>query len=505
MQSAAINRDEVVTLALTLALDKFADRARKGLLAFTLFTKNDYEVNWHHAKLCEKLDKFARGEIKRLIVSMPPRHGKSELVSRRLPAFIFGVNPNAQIIATSYGSELATRMNRDVQRIMTMPHYQRLFPKTKLNETKVRTTAEGGALRNADMFEIVGHGGVYRASGVGGAITGMGANFAIIDDPIKNQEEADSITYREKVWDWYTSTLFTRLEKSGSVLLTMTRWHEDDLAGRLLKLAKSDPEADQWEVFEFPALKETENNPEDPRPVGEALWPEKYNVQRLAQIKATAGTRVWNALYQQRPSALEGGIIRRSWIKFYKELPGRLDDCIQSWDMAFKETKKSDFVVGHVWARAGANKYLIAETRDRMDIVATISAVLMLTARFPKSFAKLVEGKANGPAVIQLLKDKVPGLIEVEPEGSKESRLSAVAPEFEAGNIYLPDPGIAPWIHDYVEELVNFPNATHDDRVDATSQALLRLRTAGMDFSKELVPNKITSITAAISRRGDSW
>lgn len=499
------NRDEIVKQALELVLEELTDRARAALLAFTLFTKNDYEINWHHAKLCEKLDKFARGEIPRLIVSMPPRHGKSELVSRRLPAFVFGINPDAQIIATSYGADLAARMNRDVQRIMETPHYARLFPKSTLNESNARTTAAGAALRNSDMFEIVGHAGVYRAAGVGGAITGMGANFAIIDDPIKNQEEADSITYRDKVWDWYTSTLFTRLEKNASVLLTMTRWHEDDLAGRLISLAKQDPNADQWEVFEFPAIKETNENPEDPRAIGEALWPDKYNLERLAKIKASAGSRVWGALYQQRPTALEGGIVKRGWIKFYKQLPARLDEEIQSWDLSFKETKTSDFVVGQVWARAGANKYLLAEIRDRMDIVGAINAISTTAGRFPKTYAKLVEDKANGPAVIQLLKNKISGLIAVTPEGSKESRLSAVAPEFEAGNVFLPDPSIAPWVHDYIEELVNFPNGAHDDRVDATSQALLRFRTSSVDFPQEMVPNRIQTLTSGIAGRREAW
>jgi predicted phage terminase large subunit-like protein len=496
-----LKRDEAVTQALAIVLAQFSERARESLLAFTLFTKNDYEINWHHAKLCEKLDDFANGKIKRLIVSMPPRHGKSELVSRRLPAFILGRLPNSQIIAASYGADLAARMNRDVQRIMESDHYADLFPKSTLNESNVRSAAQGTALRNSDIFEIVNHAGVYRSAGVGGAITGMGANFAIIDDPIKNQEEADSITYRDKVWDWYTSTLYTRLEKEGSVLLTMTRWHEDDLAGRLINLSKADPESDQWEVFEFPAIKDSEENPDDPRALDEALWPGKYDNKRLAKIKATAGSRVWNALYQQRPSALEGGIIKRSWIKFYRELPGRLNEQIQSWDATFKDTKKADFVCGTVWARWQADKYLITEVRGRMDIVSTIQAILTTSARYPKAYAKLVEDKANGPAIISLMKGKVPGLIPIEPEGSKEARLSAVAPDFEAGNVWFPHPDIAPWIHDFIEELVNFPNAKNDDRVDSLTQGLLRLQNAYKnEFSKEMIPDKIKSIASSLGR-----
>jgi hypothetical protein len=266
-----------------LELEDARERARKGLLNFTLYTKPNYSVQWYHRALCRKLNDFAAGKIKRLMVFMPPRHGKSELVSRRLPAFIFGRNPNAQIIATSYAADLAFRMNRDVQRIIDDPRYGQLFPNTTLNNSNVRTVADGSYLRNSDMFEIVGHTGVYRAAGVGGGITGMGGDFLIIDDPIKDQEQADSEVYREKVYDWYASTLYTRAEGDAGILITLTRWHEGDLAGRLLAQAATDPEADQWEVFNFPALKEGAPDEIDHREVDEALWPDKYPVTRLKE------------------------------------------------------------------------------------------------------------------------------------------------------------------------------------------------------------------------------
>lgn len=482
-------------------------RAQNGLLNFTRYTKPDYEVNWHHRLTCKYLNRFVRGEIPRLIVTEPPRHGKSELTSRRLPPFIFGNFPSTSIIGTSYSADLASRMNRDVQRIIDSPEYKEIFPDIHLaGDERLSTRASGAWLRNSDIFEVVGTGGTYRSAGVGGGITGMGGEWLLIDDPIKNQEEADSEVYRNKLWEWYTSTLYTRLEKNGKILITLTRWHEDDLAGRLLALAKADPLADQWVVLNLPAIYEKKDaHPEDPRKEGEALWPEKYSTERLTTLKASVGSRVFNSLYQQRPSAAEGAKVKRNYIRYYKTLPGRFDEIIQSWDFTFKDAKTSDYVVGQVWGRAGANKYLLDEVRDRMDIIASINAMLALSAKWPKAFAKLVEDKANGPAIIQIVQTKLSGVIPVEPEGSKDARLISVVPEYEAGNVYYPDPSIAPWIHDHVEEIVGFPTAKFRDRVDATSQALKRLRDGGNStFTKEFIPNRISSITAGL-RGAETW
>lgn len=225
------------------------------MLAFTTYTMPTYEVGWHHRAVCEALDDLYAGIITRLMISMPPRHGKSELVSRRFPSYILGRDPDAQVIATSYSADLASMMNRDVQRIMDSEEYARIFPETRLGASNIRSLA-GGTLRNSDIFEVVGHRGRYRSAGVGGGITGMGMQFGIIDDPFKNREEADSPTIREKVWDWYTSTFYTRLEKNARVLVTCTRWHEDDLSGRLLRLQEEDPEADQWVEIRLPAIAE---------------------------------------------------------------------------------------------------------------------------------------------------------------------------------------------------------------------------------------------------------
>ena len=448
--------------------------ARRGLLDFTTYTFPKYVVGWHHRELCDVLDRFVKGEIPRLIITMPPRHGKSELVSRRLPARIFGRNPDASVIACSYIDTLASRMNRDVQRIIDSDAYRRVYPKVWLEGSNVRTQTHGKYLRNSDVFEIVGFKGQYISAGIGGGITGMGGDFLLIDDPVKNQEEASSPTYRAKAWEWYVSTLYPRLEGEdggeGCILLTMTRWDEDDLAGRLIQLSRDDPEADQWTVFNFPAICE---DPEPFREIGDPLWPYKYALPRLKKIKATAGSRVWNALYQQRPSALEGNIIKKLWERPYMILPEKFDQQWFSWDLRFGDSKaRGSYVNAQLWGSIGANVYLIDQIRGRWSFVETIKFFVRFCAKWPRVLTKLIEEKANGSALMSILENKIGGLIKVNPTASKEARLSAVSPMFEAGNVLTPHESIAPWIAEWWNEVKSFPNAKFDDQVDCTSQAL---------------------------------
>lgn len=443
--------------------------ARRHMSDFVLYVDRNYQMNWHHQLLCEYLDRLAQKEIRRLMVFMPPRHGKSELVSRKFPAFLLGNKPDTSIISCSYAFDLASRMNRDVQRLIDSPEYEQLFPNSRLFGKNIRSTARGSYLRNSDIFEIVNHRGVYRSAGVGGGITGMGGEYIIIDDPVKNREEADSATYREKVYNWYTSTLYTRLEKDGCILLTLTRWHEDDLAGKLLKA--SEDGADQWTILELPAICEEPIKSYDIRREGEALWKWKYDESALSKMKATVGSRDWAALYQQHPTPGEGGTFKREWWNYYKVLPSGLYDYVQSWDCTFKDAQSSDYVVGQVWARKGSSRYLLDQVRGRMSFTETIRAVRSLSAKWPQAVRKLIEDKANGTAVIDVLRKELPGLVPVEPEGGKIVRANAVTAVVEAGNVFLPDPSIAPWVHDFVEEHALFPNGSNDDQVDAQSQA----------------------------------
>lgn len=443
--------------------------ARRTMGDFVLYVDDNYRMNWHHRLLCDYLDKLACKEIRRLMVFMPPRHGKSELVSRKFPAYLLGRNPDTSIISCSYSADLASRMNRDVQRLIDSERYLELFPGTQLSNQHTRRFYETRYTRNNNMFEVVDKKGTYRSSGVGGGITGMGGEYIIIDDPVKNREDADSATMREKVYDWYTSTLYTRLEKDGCILLTLTRWHEDDLAGKLLKAAQEG--ADQWTILELPAVCEYPPKPYDVRQEGEALWKWKYDEEALEKMKVTVGSRDWAALYQQHPTPGEGGTFKREWWNYYKVLPDGLYDFVQSWDCTFKDAQSSDYVVGQVWARKGSSRYLLDQVRGRMSFTETLRAIRSLSAKWPQAIRKLVEDKANGTAVIDVLRKEIPGLIPVEPEGGKIVRANAVTAVAEAGNIYLPDPSIAPWVHDFVEEHAVFPNGANDDQVDAQTQA----------------------------------
>ncbi|OUO94795.1 terminase [Cloacibacillus sp. An23] len=440
---------------------------------FVRYTYPSYLMGWCHEEICLRLDRFlddvrAR-RSPRLIICMPPRSGKSELASRRFPAYAFGREPNISVIAASYSADLASRINRDVQRIMDDAPYLSIFSDTRLPGANART-GRSGYVRNNDIFEIVGHNGSYRSAGVGGGINGMGADIMIIDDPFKSRAEADSPTIREKIWDWYTSTFYTRLAPGGGILVIATRWHMDDLTGRLIEAAKTG-EGDQWEIVDYPAIATCD---EAHRKKGEALHPERYPLDQLMRIKAAIGTRDWEALYQQHPTVEGGAVFRTEWLRLYNpaDLPQSFDETIISWDMTFKEGDDKDFVVGQVWARKDARYFLLDQVRRQMDFVATMEAFVALSQKYPRALKKLVEDKANGPAVISALKSHVPGIVPIEPDGSKTARAYAVTPLFEAGNVYIPNPSWCQWAREYIDELTQFPTAAHDDQVDATTQAL---------------------------------
>jgi len=444
--------------------------ARKSFKKFVEYTKADYEFNWHHELLCKKLEAFALGKIKRLMIFMPPRHGKSELASRRLPAWIFGINPNARIISTSYSAELSASFNRDVQRIIDEPKYSEVFPNTFLNTKNVRTDSSKW-IRNNDVFEIVGHKGMYRCAGVGGSITGTGGDFLIIDDPIKNYEEAKSATMRRKVIEWYSSTLYTRQEKDAGIMIIQTRWHEDDLSGYLIDQSKTEAEfSDKWEVLSLPALS-TGETAHDPRiNFDEPLWENKYNHNWLMTTKNTLGSFQFSALYQQNPTPDEGSFVKLSWVKTCEVAPDYFHEIIQSWDMSFgSTTSNASFVVGSVYGRIGASIYLIDQVRGQWNFSETIAQFKRMNLKHPKATRKLVERKANGQAVIDSLRLEVTGIIPVDPIGSKESRLASCQPMYEAGNIFYVK---APYTEDHIEEIISFPNGKFNDRVDTESQAL---------------------------------
>lgn len=473
--------------------------ARNDLLAFTQYTKPDYEVNWHHRVKCQKLNQFLFGDLRFLMLFEPPRVGKTELVSKRLPAFIHGRFPHARIQAATYNADLAAEMCSGVQEIMDTPRYKLVFPKIHISPPNGKTILtrnseehELGMLLGRDQIlsKVDENGlqlGDYRAQGVGGSFSGFGSHFTIIDDPVKNRQDADSPAFRKSLQGFYTSTLRTRLEGSkGKILLTLTRWHESDLAGFILDLMKANPKIyDQWEVLSFPAIREDYLNPLDPRKLGESLWQSKFPESEYAAIKA-GDERDWAALYQQRPAPVEGNIIKREWMenRQYKVAPEQYDEKAIFVDLTFKPGESSDYTVVECWGRNGTDIYLIDQIRDRMGFSDQLEAIRTMKARHPDAIAIEIEEAANGAAVIQTLTQEFMGVIPVKPRTSKEARLHVVSPLWKAQNVWLPHPSIAPWVEVNKLEYLGFPSAKHDDCVDVMTMALTRLGRIGNSLSR---------------------
>ena len=420
---------------------------------------------WKRARhldlVCRELENVISGDTKRLMLFLPPRHGKSMCVTETFPSYFLGKNPGKRVVELSYGDELAQRfgkLNRDKVEEFGAPVFG-------VRMSSVQATKTNWGIEGTD-------GGMISV-GIGGSITGYGADLLIIDDPIKNRQEAESKTYRERLWDEYQSTVATRLHAGGSIIIILTRWHEDDLAARLLN-----PEygkVEDWKVISLPALCEDPATDQLGRQEGEALWPlGGYDEEWAAQKKESVGTYAWNSLYQQHPSPSAGGLFKRAWWKYWKEPPSDLFDYVQSWDCTFKDIDKADYVVGQVWGRSKANpanRYLLDQVRGRMSFTETLNAMRQLSGKWPQTTRKLVEDKANGTAVMDVLRKEIAGLIPVEPMGGKVVRAQAVTATVEAGNVFIPDPSVAPWVMDFVEELASFPSGANDDQVDAMTQA----------------------------------
>lgn len=413
-------------------------------------SKNEGEL-WmpypHLVYLAERIgEKLVHGG--RYIINMPPRHGKSELLSHWLPTWFLEVNPELRVIITSYEHNIATDFGRKVR--------------DSFNSDELWTNVKQD-VRAANRWHTHEGGGLVTA-GVDSALTGRGGQLILIDDPYKNWLQAQSPAYRKKVIDWFKSTLYTRKEPNATIILIQTRWHQNDLTGWL-----ENEHSDNWEKICLPALAEDD----DPlgRNQGQALCSERYDETELAEIKQGVGTFVWTGMYQQRPVPAEGAIYKEEWIRYWDEMP-TCERVIQSWDAAFKKTKTGSFVTGQAWGTRGADFFLLGQRRDRIDFVQTLRAIQDFTGTWTDARAKLVEDKANGPAIISTLKNTISGIIPVNPQGSKIARAQAVAPLWEAGNVYIPNPNKYPWVHEFLAELLNFPSAAHDDQVDAMSQAL---------------------------------
>lgn len=427
-------------------------------------SRGEWRAADHLRLLSTHLSRLERREQRFLAVSMPPRHGKSQLIDVWLPIWWLTRNPKARVILAGYGETFARLWGAQVR--------DKLIEFSE--ETNVRISPDQTA---ADDWQTTLGGGMV-CVGVGGSLVGRGADLLIIDDPIKNDQEANSLTYRERMWNWWQASAFTRLQPNGVVVIVCTRWHEDDLIGRILR----EDSAKRWTFLNLPALAEA-NDPLNRQP-GVPLWPEQFPDDPSYEIRRTSMSPYWwAAQFQGSPTPEGGGLIQRDWFRFYHSLPEDCDQWIQSWDPALLDKTSSDYWVGQVWARKGATLYLVDSARGHYNLAQAAGIIRAWQLRYPRASAKLVENSAMGPAVIQTLQHEVPGLIPWPPrrnqggqrQGSKRSRVEAIVPVLMAGNVYLPEnkDGTKPrWVWDLVEECAAFDKGVHDDQVDALSQAV---------------------------------
>lgn len=466
--------------------------AQKSLKDFIIYLDNSYLMGWVHEEICDTLDQFyddvKNKKSPRLIICMPPRSGKSQIISRNFPAYLFGRDPNLSIITASYSGDLSSRFNLDVQRIIDSDGYKSIFPDTKLSDKKDKNYK-----RTDSLFEIVNYKGSYRSAGVGGGLTGMGCDILIIDDPLKDRAEANSPTIRNMLMDWYKSTAYTRLSDGGGVIILQTRWHTSDLAGQLIQAMHNDEDADKFKVIEYQAIAEHD---EPHRKKGEALHPERFSLAKLLAIKNTIGAYEWSSLYQQHPVPKEGALFKLDKFKRYNEKskPVQFDLMVGSWDMTFKNNKTNDFVVGQIWGRKGADFYLLDEFRGQWDFVKTLDIFVNVAEKYHNVNAWLVEDKANGSAIISTLKKHISGIKPITPKESKIARAEAISTYVESGNVYIPEQ--ASYMNDLEFEIVNFPAVEHDDQVDSMTQAL--------NYFREKAPIKISENNLKILRYGRS-
>lgn len=411
--------------------------------------------------LCDEVQRFVETDTGHpydiMILNVPPQHGKSMTVTATLPSWYLGKRQDGRVIEISYNTDYARQFGRQ--------------NREKIKEFGDKVFGANVASRPSGEleFELTNHRGGMISRGVEAGITGRGCTLMIIDDPIKNRQEADSVTRRNWLWNEWLDSYRSRLAAAAKVILIMTRWHADDLAGRFVENEKD------VTVLNLP-LEAEENDPMG-RKAGEPLHPEIGKDKRwLKAFKRTTlhakGLRTWEALYQGHPTVEEGNLVKREWWQFYDHLPAqRLE--VMSVDATFKDSDRSDFVAIQVWAKSGANYYLIDRVKERMDFVSTINRIRFMRSAHPSIVGILVEDKANGAAIISVLKNSIPNIIAVNPAGGKVARVNAVSPAIESGSVYLPNG--REWTQEFIEEFAAFPTGAHDDEVDCCSQALNRL------------------------------
>ena len=464
-QLDSIPEDKLKTFAHLLEraqLTTQSEAAHQDFIAFVKLTGPDFIGGMHHTKMAEAFGRIARGEQKRLIINMPPRHTKSEFSSYLLPAWLIGRRPTLKIIQTTHTAELAVRFGRKVRNLMDQEEYKQIFPKVQLRADS----------KAAGRWET-GNGGEYFAAGVGGAITGRGADLLIIDDP-HSEQDALSPSAMENAYEWYTSGPRQRLQPGGSIVIVMTRWAENDLTGKLIKQMGRDVLADQWEIIEFPAI----------LPNDEPVWPQFWNKKDLLSVKGSLSVGKWEAQWQQNPTSETAAILKREWWqKWEKEDLPKLNYVMQSYDTAYSKQTHADFSAITTWGvfqpeEAGPfNVLLLDARRGRWDFP-DLRRVAFEEYKYWEPECVLIEAKASGMPLTHELRNMGIPVVNYSPSrgNDKFTRVNSISPLFESGMVWAPDTNFA---EEVIEECAAFPAGEHDDYVDTVTQALRRFREGG--------------------------
>ena len=458
---------EILSLLEDLEEAEKKESARESFMGFTKYVWPAFIEGRHHKIMADAFERVANGELKRLIVNMPPRHTKSEFASYLLPAWFLGRFPDKKIIQTAHTAELSVGFGRKVRNLVDSDDYKSVFPDLGLRSDS-KAAGRWSTSRNGEYFAI----------GVGGAVTGKGADLLIIDDPHSEQEgqSADPSVF-DQVYDWYTSGPRQRLQPGGAIIVVMTRWHKRDLTGQIIKSSVQRVGVDEWEVIEFPAI----------MPSGNALWPEFWSLEELTALRNELPSPKWNAQYQQNPTSEEGALVKREWWREWEEeRPPPCEFIIQSWDTAFLKTQRSDYSACTTWGVfyrpdddgvTQPNIILLDAFKERLEFPELKKAAQEFYVDWQPD-ATIVEAKAAGtPLIFELRAMGIP-VAEYTPSrgNDKISRVNAVSDLFASGIVWAPSTRFA---EEVIEEFAAFPAGEHDDLVDSSTQALLRFRQGG--------------------------
>jgi predicted phage terminase large subunit-like protein len=462
------DKQELLSLLEELDEAKAREACSQNYLKFVYEMWSAFIHGKHHEVMAEAFERVANGELKRLIINMPPRHTKSEFASYLLPAWFLGRYPDKKIIQTAHTAELAVGFGRKVRNLVNSKDFKRIFPNVSL-----QADSKAAGRWNTNK------GGEYFAIGVGGAVTGKGADLLIIDDPHSEQEGSSSDTnVFNRTYEWYTSGPRQRLQPNGSIVMVMTRWHQKDLTGQVVDASVKRGGADQWEVIELPAI----------LPSGSPLWSEFWKLEELEALKAELPASKWMAQYQQDPTAEEGALVKREWWQEWEyQEPPQCEFIIQSWDTAFLKSERADFSACTTWGvfykeceedgQYAPNIILLDAHKERLEFP-ELKKVAMEKYNAYKPDAFIVEAKAAGmPLIFELRQMGIPVQEYTPSRGNdKISRVNAVSDLFASGIVWAPQ---TRWAEEVIEEFAAFPNAEHDDLVDSSTQALLRFRQGG--------------------------